>query len=118
MELGLSMCFRFTHKVYNHVGIPLPEAIEPPDQPNQYDATVPDVGEGCLIFYTHREFPDCAHVGIQDGANIIDINCARGHTTGDLLDVRKHPQSDLRIPDDYADSQKKAPQELKDLDGE
>jgi len=112
------LCHEFTAKVYNHVDIRLTGTVQP-----QYDATVPDEGEGCLIFYTVRNFPDAAHVGIQDGEYIIDINCWEGHSR----DVRRHSQGYLarlykatQQEQGYTpqDPQKKAPQELKNLDGE
>ena len=112
------LCHEFTAKVYNHVDIRLTGTVQP-----QYDATVPDEGEGCLIFYTVRNFPDAEHVGIQDGEYIIDINCWEGHSR----DVRRHSQGYLarlykatQQEQGYTpqDPQKKAPQELKNLDGE
>ncbi|MEM2368589.1 MAG: hypothetical protein QXQ50_10195, partial [Candidatus Bathyarchaeia archaeon] len=111
-ELGSSMCFKFTARVYNHVGISLPEKLDPPG--GQYDKTELDEGQGCLIFYAINVSPtwDPAHVGIQDGQSIIDINCALGHPD----DIRKHLQSELASK--YKDSKKKAPSELIALDSE
>lgn len=78
-ELGSSMCNRFTYRVYNHVGISLPEGLQ-----DQYNATVLDEGQGCLIFYTKSAFPNASHVGIQVGLNIIDIDCALAHQSSDF----------------------------------
>lgn len=108
--LDLGMCNRFTAKVYNHVGISLYEELQ-----QQYDSTVSDTGQGCLIFYASPTvWPQWnpAHVGIQDGSYIIDINCALGHA--DV--VKKHNQTELA--DKYPDNVKKSPKELIDLDGE
>lgn len=113
-------CNRFVVRVYNHVGIPLTGTVEP-----LYDSTLPDEGKGCLIFYNMREPGegewDPAHVGIQDGSSIIDTNCRIHFDPNNPEDhayiVKKHDQQALENA--YPrESRKRAPKELKDLDGE
>ena len=109
MEKELWFCDKFTAEVYNHVDISLPEKLR-----DQYNITVPDKGQGCLIFYAMIVSPtwNPAHVGIQDGTFVIDTNCQLGHGSR----VKKHNQSELEPL--YVSIQKKSPKELKDLDGE
>jgi len=115
---GAFPCNALTYSVYNHVNLPLPYELGPNQPPNQFDSTVPDTGEGSLIFYTYSSFPDCAHVGIKDGIDIIDINCALKHTDqNNLLLVDKHLQS-LLIPHYAAVSNPKTLKDLIELDKE
>jgi len=111
-------CNRFVVRVYNHVGIPLSGTVGP-----LYNSTLTDTGEGCLIFYTEKEQGewDPAHVGIQDSEFIIDTNCKihvdPNRPDDDPYIVKKHNQQALE--DEYPEeSRKRAPKELKDLDGE
>ncbi|MCS7192112.1 MAG: hypothetical protein NZ937_03970 [Armatimonadetes bacterium] len=127
---GAYPCNRLTYSVYNCVGLSLPYELErypgaPPNHPpNQFDSTVADTKDGSLLFYTMSNFPDCAHVGIKDGQDIIDINCALGHTNRSGLPiVKKHSQSAFRIgpvpPNHYTGvSDPKTLEDLKALDSE
>jgi hypothetical protein len=108
------LCDKFVARVYNHIGISLPLGVN-----KQYNSTTEDRGLGCLIFYDWRDEPgwEPAHVGIWDGgSSVIDTNCIlKEHK--DPYRVMKHDQQ--KLEKEYPkESRKRAPKELKDLDGE
>ena len=110
------LCDKFVARVYNHVGISLPLGVG-----KQYSSTEFDIGAGCLIFYDWTDEPEWepAHVGIWDGgSSVIDTNCKlKEHEEDNPYRVMKHDQQ--KLEDKYPnESRKRAPKELKDLDGE
>jgi hypothetical protein len=108
------LCDKFVARVYNHIGISLPLGVN-----KQYNSTTEDRGLGCLIFYDWIDEPEWepAHVGIWDGgSSVIDTNC-KLEEHKDPYRVMKHDQQ--KLEDKYPnESRKRAPKELKDLDGE
>jgi hypothetical protein len=108
------LCDAFVARVYNHVGISLPLGVG-----KQYNSTTEDIGVGCLIFYDDEDEPEWepAHAGIWDGgSSVIDTNC-KLEEHKDPYRVMKHDQQ--KLEDKYPnESRKRAPKELKDLDGE
>lgn len=71
---GAFPCNALTYSVYNHVGLSLPYALN-----DQYSFTIPEADEGSLLFYIKVLEAGWGHVGIKNGQDIIDINCAREH---------------------------------------
>lgn len=80
-QAGLNYCCQFTADIYRQVGLP---CLPPDDVRSQYAvATVPDNGDGTLVFYMLRGhrfqggtngMNEVAHVAIKDGRHRININ--------------------------------------------
>lgn len=82
-QAQLRWCCNFVAEVYRQVGLPLPTDDDVTQQ--FHEASVPDNGDGCLIFYELKRFQmtrekpylqpyAVSHVAIKDGSHRININ--------------------------------------------